>query len=178
MTINKQGSQRQFTGRIIAVDTETVTLPNGHQFELEIVQHPGGAAVVVLDDAYRVCLLRQYRHVAGQWFWELPAGKIDEGEAPLQTAQRELAEEAGLNALRWTELGKSYTSPGIFKEIVYLYMAQGLSPTTVMHEAEELIEIHWVDMKEALDWVKNGQVIDGKTMLGLFLAAELIDPDQ
>lgn len=78
----KNQTRRQFTGRIINVDIETVTLPSGHEFELEVVQHPGGAAVVVLDDDYRVCLLRQYRHVAGQWLWELPAGKIDAGEAP------------------------------------------------------------------------------------------------
>jgi len=170
--------QRKFTGRIIAVDIETVTFPDGHQFELEVVQHPGGAAVVVLDDKGRVCLLRQYRHVAGQWLWELPAGKIDPGEAPLLTAQRELAEEAGVMATQWHELGEIYTSPGVFKEVIYLYLAQGISPTAVMHEDEELIEIQWLDLQKALEWAKNGQIMDAKTLVGLFRAADLIDPDQ
>ena len=178
MGSNTQQVQRKFTGRIIAVDIETVTLPNGHQFELEVVQHPGGAAVVVLDDKGRVCLLRQYRHVAGQWLWELPAGKIDQGETPLSTAQRELAEEAGVTATQWQELGKIYTSPGVFKEVIHLYLAQDIQATAVMHEAEELIEIQWVDLQKALSWAKNGQIIDAKTLIGLFRAATLIDPGQ
>lgn len=176
--MSKQRRQRKFSGRIIAVDVETVTLPDGHCFELEIVQHPGGAAVVVLNDKAQVCLLSQYRHVAGEWLWELPAGKIDNEEAPLQTAKRELAEEAGLEASQWTELGKIYSSPGIFKECIYLYMARITRPVPVMHEPEEIIEIHWLDINEALTWIKNGQIIDAKTIVGLHLAVGLVDPDQ
>lgn len=170
--------QRKFTGRIIAVDIETVCLPNGHQFELEVVQHPGGSAVVVLNDQGQVCLLRQYRHVAGQWLWELPAGKIESGEAPLLTAQRELAEEAGVAATQWYELGEIYTSPGVFKEVIHLYLARHISPTAVMHEEEEMIEIQWLDFQEALSWAKSGQITDAKTLIGLYRAVELVDPDQ
>ena len=85
----------QFTGRVIRVTTDEVVLPNGHRALLEVVHHPGGAATVALDDAQRVCLLRQYRYVADGWLWELPAGKLEPAEPPLATAQRELAEEAG-----------------------------------------------------------------------------------
>src|SRR3989304_680585 len=90
-----------FKGRIIRLTLDTVQLPNGATAGLEIVHHPGGAAVVALDAAGRVCLLRQYRHAAGGWMWELPAGKLDGGEPPLTTAQRELQEEAGLHAAHW-----------------------------------------------------------------------------
>ncbi len=169
---------RKFTGRVISVDVETVTLPNGHQFELEMIQHPGGAAVVVLDGQGRVCLLRQYRHVAEQWLWELPAGKIEQDEAPLVTAQRELVEEAGVSAKQWHDLGKILTSPGIFKEVIYLYLAQDITHTAVMHEEEEQIEIEWVDFEQALNWAKNGKIVDAKTLIGLFRAAGSVDPDQ
>ena len=99
-------SRRIHEGRAVHLDLERVLLPNGHEVELEIVRHPGGAAVVAVDGGDRVCLLRQYRHAAGGWLWELPAGKLDEGEPPLTTARRELAEEAGVGAAEWTPLGR------------------------------------------------------------------------
>ena len=106
----------QFTGRVIRVTTDEVVLPNGHRALLEVVHHPGGAATVALDDAQRVCLLRQYRYVADGWLWELPAGKLEPAEPPLATAQRELAEEAGVSARHWRALGTLLSSPGVFSE--------------------------------------------------------------
>ena len=94
-----------FTGRIVRVTTDEVVLPNGHRAFLEVVHHPGGAAAVALDSQQRVCLLRQYRYVAEGWLWELPAGKLEPGEPPQTTAQRELAEEAGVSARDWIALG-------------------------------------------------------------------------
>ncbi len=169
---------RKFTGQIIAVDVETVSLPNGHSFDLEIVQHPGGAAVVVLDGQGRVCLLRQYRHVAEQWLWELPAGKIEQDEAPLLTAQRELLEEAGVRAKHWHELGKILSSPGVFKEVVHLYLAQDITHSVAMPEKEEQIEIEWINFEQALTWAKNGKIVDAKTLIGLFRVADLVDSGQ
>ena len=169
---------RRYSGLVIDVDVETVTLPDGQQLELEIIQHPGGAAVVAVDAGMRVCLLRQYRHIAADWLWELPAGKIDDGEAPLLTAQRELSEEAGLKAERWQELGSIYSSPGVFKEVVHLYLAQGLEQTATAHEAGEVIEVEWLDLQQAIDWAQDGQIVDAKTVIGLFRAAKLLDPDQ
>ena len=94
-----------FNGRVIDLSIDTVTLPNGHTTELEIVAHPGGAAAVAVDEQGQVCLLEQYRHATGGWLTELPAGLIEAGESPLVTARRELEEEAGLQALEWTSLG-------------------------------------------------------------------------
>jgi len=114
----------RFRGRIVEVAVEQVTLPNGRPMTLEVVRHPGGAAVVALDASNRVCLLRQYRHVVGGWVWELPAGKLDPGEPPATTARRELAEEAGVEAARWNDLGRLVSSPGIFTETIHLYLAR------------------------------------------------------
>jgi ADP-ribose pyrophosphatase len=159
-----------FRGKIVTLERETVTLPNGHTTELEIVRHPGGAAVVALDDKGRVCLLRQYRYVVGGWIWEIPAGKLEPDEPPLMTAQRELEEEAGLTAARWEPLGKVVSSPGIFTEVIHLFLARDLKPTAHNHEHGELIEVHWFDLAEALAMITRGEIIDGKTVLGLLLA--------
>lgn len=126
-----------YRGRIVDLVLESTTLPNGRAMELEVVRHPGGAAVVALDDQERVCLLRQYRHAHRGWIWELPAGKLDPGEAPLATAKRELAEEAGRQASRWTGLGRIITSPGVFTEVIHLYLAEGLEVAASAPEEHE-----------------------------------------
>ena len=119
-----------YSGRVIRLTTDEVTLPNGHRALLEVVHHPGGAAVAAVDDERRVCLLRQYRYVADGWIWELPAGKLEPHEPPLMTAQRELIEEAGVSAREWLDLGTCLSSPGVFTERLHLYMARGLTAAT------------------------------------------------
>ena len=119
--------RRAFAGRVIAVDVERVELPNGALADLEIIRHPGGAAAVAINAAREVCLLRQYRYALGGWLWELPAGKLDGGEQPLRAARRELAEEAGVTAARWTPLGEFVSSPGVFTEVVHLFLATRLA---------------------------------------------------
>lgn len=163
-----------FRGRVITVTTDEVVLPNGHRAELEVVRHPGGAAAVALDGQGRVCLLRQYRYVAGGWLWELPAGKLEPGEPPLETARRELIEEAGVTAVRWQPLLCYLSSPGVFSEVLHLFLARELEPATVAHERAEVIEIHWIDFATACQWVHEGQIRDGKTALGLLLAQHLL----
>ncbi len=159
-----------YEGAVVRLGVESLTLPNGEPLELEVVRHPGGAAVVALDDANRVCLLRQYRHAAGGWLWELPAGKIDPGETAETTAHRELAEEAGLQAADWQKLGQCLTTPGFCDEVIHLYLARRLESVPVEHHAHELIEVHWLDFDTALQQVRDG-TLDAKTMLGLLLAA-------
>ena len=159
-----------YSGRVITVNVETVRLPNGHVTDLEIIHHPGGAAIVALDGQQRVCLIRQYRHAAGGWIWELPAGKLEPNEPPLATAQRELVEEAGTEGSVWVSLGDYVSSPGVFTETVKLFMAHGLKPSKMAHEPSELIEVHWIPMTEACRRALAGDINDGKTALGLLRA--------
>ena len=164
----------QYAGRVVRLTTDEVILPNGHRTLLEVVHHPGGAAVAALDDEQRVCLLRQYRYAADGWLWELPAGKLEPQEPPLHTAQRELVEEAGVGARHWHELGTVLSSPGVFTERLHLYMATGLTPATAAHEHAEVIQVRWVALTEACGWALDGTIADCKTALGLLRAAEYV----
>lgn len=168
MTPEKQTTH--FRGRIITLTTDEVRLPNGHVASLEVVHHPGGAAAVAIDDQERVCLLRQYRYVADGWLWELPAGKLEPNEPPLVTAQRELIEEAGVSAREWRGLGTYMSSPGIFTEVLHLFLATGIGTASVAHEHAEVIEVHWVPFAEACEWAEAGEIRDGKTAMGLIRA--------
>lgn len=163
-----------FKGRVITVSVERVELPNGVTTDLEIIRHPGGAAVVAVNLAGEVCLLRQYRHAIDGWLLELPAGKLDDGEQPLFTAQRELLEEVGLSAERWTSLGEFVSSPGVFTEIVHLFLATHLEQGKARPEAAEVFEVHWMPLAQALSLALAGDIADGKTVVGLARAAERI----
>lgn len=159
-----------YQGKILDLGLETIALPNGEAAELEIARHPGGAAAVAIDDQSRVCLLRQYRHAAGGWLWELPAGKLEPDESTFNTARRELFEEAGVTAERWTELGTLHSSPGILTEVIHLYLATGLGQAAHDHEIHEVIEIHWLPFEQVLAWCRDGTITDAKTLIGLFRA--------
>ncbi|HUA90907.1 MAG TPA: NUDIX hydrolase [Steroidobacteraceae bacterium] len=171
MTPEKQ--TLHYKGRVVSLTTDEVVLPNGHRALLEVVHHPGGAAVAALDGEGRVCLLRQYRYVADGWLWELPAGKLEPDEPPLATAQRELIEEAGVSASQWTALGVCLPSPGVFGERLHLFMAQGLKPAQAAHEHAEVIQVHWVALEEACAWALDGTICDCKTALGLLRARNM-----
>jgi 8-oxo-dGTP pyrophosphatase MutT (NUDIX family) len=172
-----ESRKKLFQGKIISLEVEQVELPNGVYTEMEIVRHPGGAAVVAIDARQHVCLLYQYRHVCNGWVWELPAGKIDGGEAPLMTAQRELKEEAGRTAQNWHSLGHMISSPGVFTEIVHCYLATNLVVCDTGHEPEELIEIHWLPFEEAVEWAIDNRINDAKSVIGLLRARALLNQD-
>ena len=154
-------------GRVLTLNLEQVKLPNGSIAELEIAHHPGGAAIVALDAANRICLLRQFRHAADGWITELPAGKLDGGEPPLECARRELAEEAGVAARRWDHLGQFFSSPGVLTEIIHMYMARDLVPCESQPGEHEVLETRWVPMDEAFRLVGEARLQDAKTLIGL-----------
>jgi len=157
-----------YRGRIVHLTEEDVVLPNGHAVTLEIVRHPGAAAIVALDAADGVTLLRQYRHAVGGYLWEVPAGKLDPGEAPAACAVRELAEEAGLAAHRWEELGAIVTCPGFCDERIHLFLATGLRTVPMARGADEVItEVAVVPLAEAMQMIRRGEIRDGKTIAAL-----------
>lgn len=169
-TEKEAARQPIYRGDVVDLGLEPVQLPNGHRLALEVIRHPGGAAVVALNARQEICLLRQWRHAGGGWLWELPAGKLERGEPALQTAQRELEEEAGLRATQWQVLGQILTTPGFCDEVIHLYLAQDLQSVTARPQAHESIEVHWQPFSQALDWARQGIIRDAKTLLGLFYA--------
>ena len=171
MTVTTLASIEKFRGRVLRLTVDTLELPNGHRADFEIAHHPGGAAIVALDHEQRVCLLRQYRPAAAGFVWELPAGRLEPGEPPSLTAERELAEEAGVAAGRWHSLGVSLSSPGVFDERIHLYLATDLRTAPMAREPFELLEVHWIPFAQALERCLIGEIDDSKTCLGLLRAA-------
>jgi ADP-ribose pyrophosphatase len=155
----------------IRVQTERVVLPNGNAVELDIVRHPGAAAVVPFVSDGEVLLIRQYRHAAGGTILEVPAGKLDAGELPLACAARELEEEAGCRAGRLVELGWIWTTPGFTDERIHLFAAFDLEPVPLRHDPDEVIETLRVGLDEALRLVWRGELNDAKSALALLHAA-------
>lgn len=173
-------SRRVYTGRVVSLDVDTVRFPNGHEGELEMLRHPGAAAVVpFLDDPTdadpRILLIRQFRHATGGWLWEIPAGRRDGDEPPLETARRELREETGRTAARIEPLIAIWTTPGFTDERIHLYWAADLEIGETAHERDEVLEIHPIRFSEAVQMVHNGTIDDTKTAVALLLLASRRD---
>jgi len=171
-------SETVYEGHVLTLVKDTVRMPDGGSSEREVVRHPGAVAVVALDDGGDVVLLRQYRHPVGGYLWELPAGLRDaDGEPPLETAKRELAEEVQLAAERWSLLTTSYSSPGFCDEVVLVYLAEGLSdvdrPEGFTAEHEELdMQVARVPLAEAVQRIYDGDIRNAAAVIGLLAAAQ------
>lgn len=163
-------SDLKFKGRVIEVSSERLRYANGREYDIDFVRHPGAAAVVAVDAEHRLCVVRQYRHGIGDFLWEIPAGKLDRGEAPESCAVRELAEETGLTARRWSSLGIYIPAPGIFTEVIHLYLAQDLETGTARPDADEELEVEWLPFEAAVERAASGEWNDGKTAMGLLRA--------
>jgi ADP-ribose pyrophosphatase len=155
----------------VRVATEVVTLRNGCSVALDIVRHPGAAAVVPFVSEREVLLIRQYRHAAGGSLLEVPAGKLDAGEAPEACARRELEEEAGQRAGRLEALGWIWTTPGFCDERIFLFAAFELSPAARRPDDDEVIDVVRLPLDAALDLVWRGELTDAKSALALIHAA-------
>ena len=164
------GRRTVYDGRIVKLGLETATLPDGRTVELEVVRHPGAAAVVPLHGDGSVTLVHQYRHAGGGMHYELPAGVLEPGESPESCAGRELAEETQLQAAVLQPLGPIHTTPGFTDERIWLFVATGLSPSPAQPDDDEYIEVVRVSGDDALAMCRDGRITDAKTLVGLLLA--------
>ena len=156
-----------YTGRVVNLNLETVTLPNGATVDLEIIHHPGAAAIVPMKDDTTVLLIRQYRHAVGGYIYEIPAGKLDPGEDPRDCAARELEEEIGLRASSLEPVITFFTTPGFTDEVIHIYKATGLTPGRQNLESDEVLEVTEMPLKTAIARINDGTIRDGKTIVGL-----------
>jgi ADP-ribose pyrophosphatase len=164
-------SKLVFEGKMLKIKKDTVILPNGKQAAREVVVHPGAVAVVAVTDSGRLLLIKQYRYPVAEVIWEIPAGKLEKGEDPLICAKRELAEETGYGAERWTHLSTFFTTPGFSDEIMHVYLASGLEINEQTADDDEFIdEPYFVSFAEALGMITSGEIKDAKTIAGILLS--------
>lgn len=159
-------SREVYRGRILRVREDTVRLPNGRTAEREVAEHPGGVGILALDGG-DVLLVRQYRYAFSRVLTEIPAGKREPGEEPFVTAQRELREEIGATAGKWTELGALIASPGCYGEVLYLYMAQELTFGDTHPDEDEFLDVVRMPFDRAVELCMTGELTDAKTVIAL-----------
>ena len=169
-------TDRVYTGRVINLDVDDVRFPDGSTGKLEIIRHPGASAIVpFLSDPRgpdpQLLLLKQYRYAADGNLYEIPAGRLEPGEAPEACARRELLEETGCTAANLAPLTSMWTTPGFTDERIHLYLATGLTRGPTSRDADEFIEVQTVLLSAALEMVERGEIQDAKTALGLLFAA-------
>ncbi len=169
------GTKSVFEGNIIKVRVDTVRLPNGGEGTREIVEHPGGVAVVALDNEQNVYLVRQYRRPFDKIILEIPAGKLDHaGEDPFDCCVRELKEETGLTAERFDYLGAFMVSPGFCREWIHIYLARGLSAGDMNLDPDEFLEVEKLPLSQVMEMIMNNQLEDAKTVIGILKTNQLI----
>src|SRR5512143_1541502 len=156
-----------YKGRVVNLNLETVRLPNGAMVELEIIHHPGAAAIVPMKDEETVLLIRQYRHAAGGYILEIPAGTLKPGEDPRDCAVRELEEEIGFRPSALEPVVTFFTTPGFTNEVIHIYKATGLTPGKQNLDHDEVLELVESPLREAIRRIGDGSIRDGKTIVGL-----------
>ena len=169
MQERKLSSEMKFDGKLIKV-TYDVAEVNGKEAWREVVHHPGASAVVAIDEDNRIIMEKQFRYALNDYLLEIPAGKLDAGEAPLVCAKRELEEETGIVASEWISLGTIATSPGFCNEVIHLYVAKGLSKGKIHWDEDEYVEVERYTFDELLQRIKDETIKDSKTLSALLLA--------
>jgi len=172
-------TRRVYTGTVVRLDVDTVRFPDGSTGELELIRHPGAAAVVpcASDPAGgdpSILMIRQFRHAAGGPLWEIPAGTLAPGETPEACAHRELREETGVAAERVERLTSIYTTPGFTDEVIHLFWAQGLTMGEAARERDEFIEVVPQALSQVLDGIRRGEVRDAKTVVAILYMAGFV----
>ena len=169
-----------FDGRLFRVVRDRVIEPGGKEGVRDVVRHNGSAVILAVDNSKSkkdpwIVMERQYRHAANRFLWEVPAGKLDAGEDPLAGAKRELEEETGYRAKKWSELVEYYASPGFLGESMKVFLAEGLVAGDARPEEDELIELRLVKLSELLATIEKGGIMDGKTLSSVLLYARLLE---
>ena len=163
-------SHRAFSGRLLSLRVDEVELESGRRATREVVEHPGAVAILAWDGE-RLAAVRQWRQAAGADLLEIPAGTREPGESPLESAERELAEECGLRAGRWEEGPSFYTAPGFSTELLTLYLATNLSAVDVPPPEDEALERSWLTLADALAAIDDGRIRDAKSLVGILWLA-------
>ena len=158
-------------GRSFSFVKENVTLDNGATVDLDLVRHPGAAAIVPFISHDRLIMLRQYRHAIGRPIWEIPAGTLDPDENPLECAKRELIEETGYSGRQWEKLGEITPVPGYSDERIHIFVATHLSPAEQNLDVDEVLDVHQVSFEKTIEMIEKGQIRDSKTISGLYYAS-------
>ncbi len=156
-----------YSGKVVTLNLERVQLPNGVTIDLETIRHPGAAAVVPLKEDGTVVLIRQFRHATGGYIYEIPAGKLNPGEDPLDCAARELEEEVGYRAATLELLCSIFTAPGFADEVIHIYQATGLTKGRQQLDRDEVLEVIEMPLAEAVQHILKGTIRDAKTIIGL-----------
>lgn len=171
----KISSEVIYRGKILNLRVDTVQLPNGNYSKREVVEYTGAVAIVALTPEKEVLMVRQYRYPAEKEFLEIPAGKLEPGEVPLECAQRELSEETGAEAGKWQKLCTFYSTPGFSTEKMHLFMASDLSFKEQHLDEDEFVEVEKVAFTEVLRMIREGKIYDAKTIIGILLAKDFLD---
>lgn len=167
MAEKKLSSKLIYDGRILRLHVDTVELPNGKQALREVADHPGGVAIVAIDNDGNVLTVKQYRYAFSRVMEEIPAGKLEHGEDPREAALRELKEETGATPEHFAELGPIVVSPGAYGEVLHLYLAEGLDMGTASPDEDEFLDLIKTPFDEMVRRVLHGELIDAKTVVGI-----------
>ena len=165
-------SRLAFEGRLLRIRADRVRLHDGTEANREYVEHPGAVMVLAFLDPATILLERQFRYPKRRHFIELPAGKLDAGEAALDTARRELVEECGYEAAEWWKVATIDPCIGYSNEVIHLYGARGLTDVGAKLDAGEHLEVFPAKVADAIEWVRDGIITDTKTMIGLLWLAQ------
>lgn len=169
MKFRVEAERQLFQGRIIRLVERDLVLPTGRRTTYHVVEHPGAVAIVPVHQNGDVVLIKQFRPTIGEEIYEIPAGTMEKGEAPLATAKREIIEETGFKAKQWSKVAEFYTAPGFCDELMHVYVARGLTPATAPGDEDEIITAVRMPLSDAMKLIRSRRIRDAKSIAGLLI---------